>query len=485
MSRSPRPGRLLGGAAAVCCALLTTACTTMLQGNAVSVFDDPFRVAGMPATDGPTGLRPSAEGPTRDVADSDGGDIDQLAASAISDIETYWETAYPETFDDEFIPAKALISWDANGFDGEFCGEDTFGLVNAGFCYSDRTIGWDRGELLPGLRRAFGDMGVVMVLAHEYGHAVARLSGLSGDDTETLVAEQQADCLSGSYMRWVAEDNSPRFTLSTGEGLNGVLAGVISFRDPLLNEDDPDVGYDEHGSAFERVSAFQFGFTDGPSACAAIDLREIGQRRGNLPVLLPEDQTGELPVTEDSVRSIVDAMEILFTPTNPPALSLDADTAADCPDARPSPPASFCPATNTITVDLAGLEELGAQSAPEDGGQLAAGDNMAYSVLVSRYMLAIQREHGGVALDTAEAALRTACLTGVATVKMTKEVTTPDGNTIALTAGDVDEAVSGILTNGLAASDVNGETVPSGFSRIDAFRVGVLGDTERCFRRFP
>jgi hypothetical protein len=27
--------------------------------------------------------------------------------------------------------------------------------------------------------------------------------------------------------------------------------------------------------------------------------------------------------------------------------------------------------------------------------------------------------------------------------------------------------------------------VPSGFSRIDAFRVGVLGDSERCFKRFP
>ena len=67
---------------------------------------------------------------------------------------------------------------------------------------------------------------------------------------------------------------------------------------------------------------------------------------------------------------------------------------------------------------------------------------------------------------------------------MTQEVTTADGNTIALTAGDVDEAVSGILTNGLVASDVNGESVPSGFSRIDAFRVGVLGDVERCFKRF-
>jgi hypothetical protein len=106
-------------------------------------------------------------------------------------------------------------------------------------------------------------------------------------------------------------------------------------------------------------------------------------------------------------------------------------------------------------------------------------------VLVSRYMQAIQHERGGLVLDNAGAALRTACLTGVATTKMSKSVSTPDGNTVALTAGDVDEAVSGILKNGLAASDVNGETVPSGFSRIDAFRVGVLGDTERCFKRFP
>jgi hypothetical protein len=210
-------------------------------------------------------------------------------------------------------------------------------------------------------------------------------------------------------------------------------------------------------------------------------MKEIAQRRGDLPVLLPEDQTGEWPVSEESVRAIVDAMGILFTPKNPPKLSFDR---ADCPDARPSPPASYCPATNTISVDLPELAKLGTPSDPDDPGSLAAGDNTAYSVLVSRYMQAIQHDHGGVTLDNAEAALRTACLTGVATTKMTKDITTPDGNTIALTAGDIDEAVSGILTNGLAASDVNGESVPSGFSRIDAFRVGVLGDQQRCFKRF-
>jgi hypothetical protein len=73
----------------------------------------------------------------------------------------------------------------------------------------------------------------------------------------------------------------------------------------------------------------------------------------------------------------------------------------------------------------------------------------------------------------------------VATSKLSKNITTADGNTVALTAGDIDEAVSGLLTNGLVAGDVNGESVPAGFSRIDAFRVGVLGDTDRCIKRFP
>jgi predicted metalloprotease len=317
-------------------------------------------------------------------------------------------------------------------------------------------------------------MGVTTVLAHEYGHAIQREAGLTKKGTPTLVSEQQADCFAGTYMRWVAEDNSPRFTLSTGEGLNKVLAAVIAFRDPLLAEGDPEVGVDEHGSAFERLSAFQFGFTDGPSACASIDLREIGQRRGDLPTLLPENQTGELPVTEQSVRSILDAMGIVFAPANPPLLSFEASKASDCPDARPSSPASYCPATNTIVVDLPELKAMGVQTDSQNIASLANGDNTAYSVLVSRYMQAVQAEHRGMALDNADAALRTA----------SKQVNTPDGNTIALTAGDVDEAVSGILTNGLVASDVNGESVPSGFSRIDAFRVGVLGDEDRCFKRF-
>jgi predicted metalloprotease len=460
-------------------------CSVTLEGKPVSVFADPFKVAGMDAVDGPTGLRPDAKEESREVDGSDGGQVDEIAGQSVSDIEEFWQSAYSEAFPGDFRPVRKVLSWDSNDYEGVFCEEDTYGLVNAAFCPLDKSIGWDRGELFPSLRKANGDMAITMVLAHEYGHSVQKQAKLNKRGTPTLVAEQQADCFAGVYMRWVAEGHSSRFTLSTGEGLNNLLAGMISFRDPLLSEDDIySSGGDEHGSAFERISAFQFGFTDGATACAAIDAKEVAQRRGDLPTELQEDQTGEWPVSEESVRAMIDAMNILFTPARPPTLSLDAASAATCADARPSPPVSFCPATNMIIVDMPGLTKLGTAS-EEDRSTVLSGDNTAYSALMSRYMVAVQHAHGGLALDNAEAGLRTACLTGVATTKLTKEVTTPDGNTVALTAGDLDEAVAGLLTNGLVAGDVNGESVPAGFSRIDAFRIGVLGDEERCLKRFP
>ncbi len=469
--------------AAVGIAAVVTSCSSAVTGRPVSVFEDPFKVGGLEAVDGPTGLRPDAKPPSREVTGTDGGEVDELAAQSVSDLEEFWKFAYPDTFDGELTPVNDLISWDSEDYDGTFCDETTEGLVNAGFCERDNTIGWDRTVLMPSLRDAYGDMAITMVLAHEYGHAIQKAAALNPRGVPTLVAEQQADCFSGVYLRWVAEGKSPRFTLSTGEGLNNLLAAMISFRDPLLSADEGYSGGDEHGSAFERISAFQFGFTDGTAACAAINLKEIKERRGDLPVDLPSDQSGELPVTEKSVRSVVDAMNLLFTPKNPPKLSFDAGAASPCADARPSPPVSYCPSTNTIAVDLGGLKALGTPTKGYDGPALQ-GDNSAYSVLTSRYMLALQHERGGVALDTAEAGLRTACLTGVATTALSKTITTPAGDAVALTAGDLDEAVSGLLTNGLAASDVNGETVPAGFSRIDAFRVGVLGDADRCYKRF-
>ena len=478
MGRGHRTGVFIAFAA-----MLVTSCATTLQGKPVSIFADPFRVAGMPAVNGESGLRPDALGPSRVVLGTDGGEIDEFGRNAVSDVEEFWESASGDAFDGEFTPVAEIHSWDSEGENTEFCGDDMLGVSNAFYCVDDNTIGWDRGDYLPWHRDANGDMATTMVVAHEYGHAIQEQAALSDNDgTPILVQEQQADCLAGVYMRWVAEGNSARFTLSTGDGLNSVLAAMISVRDPLYAKGDPEAGQDEHGSAFERVSAFQFGFTDGASACAAIIPAEIKQRRGDLPVLLADDDTGERDITEQSVRDIVDAMGVVFEPERPPELVFDAAELETCPDSRSRDPAVYCPANNTIIVDLAALQELGAKADDSDDG-LATGDNTGYSVVVSRYMMALQHERG-VPLDNAVAALRSACLTGVATAQMTSAINMPNGRTIAITAGDLDEAVSGLLDNGFAATDVNGETVPAGFSRIDAYRIGVLGDEDRCFKRF-
>jgi hypothetical protein len=99
--------------------------------------------------------------------------------------------------------------------------------------------------------------------------------------------------------------------------------------------------------------------------------------------------------------------------------------------------------------------------------------------VTSRYALAIQRERG-VQLDTPVAALRTACLTGMAQGQMTGE----NGADFVLSPGDTDEAVAALLTQPLVASDVNGEPAPAGFTRILAYRLGLSSDSEECFQRF-
>ena len=67
-------------------------------------------------------------------------------------------------------------------------------------------------------------------------------------------------------------------------------------------------------------------------------------------------------------------------------------------------------------------EVMGAQADVEDGGGLASAATTprirCWCPVTCRPS---SKQRGGLVLDNAEAALRTACLTGVATTKMSKE----------------------------------------------------------------
>jgi predicted metalloprotease len=471
-------------AATACAAavVLLAGCSTFVEGRAISMLNDPFRVGDLPAATGPSGPRPNAPAPTGKVVNTNNGPIDKLALLSINDIEEYWKGVYSQSLKGSFKQVDKFVSYDSDDPNSPIvCHRKTYKFVNAFFNSRCDLIAWDRGVLFPLAQRYFGDMSVTGVLAHEFGHALQRMAKLVSTSEPTIVFEQQADCFAGVYLYWVASGKSPRFTLSTADGLDHVMAGLITMRDPVEDREDDN----EHGSALDRISAFQMGFVTGASACAAINTKEIEQRRGDLPKILRTDtdtgetETGEVTVDQDTLSTLMEVMGQIFSPKHPPTLSYQP---ADCPDAKASPPASYCPATNTIVVDLFALTAM-AKVGGRDQHELPQGDDTALSVVMSRYVLAVQHERG-LPMQNPWTALRTACLTGYTHRKMAEPIDLPSHKQLVLTAGDLDKAVSGLLTNHLVASDADGATVPAGFTRIAAFRGGVGGNGDACYSRY-
>lgn len=187
--------------------------------------------------------------------------------------------------------------------------------------------------LVPTGQQYFGDTSIAALIAH---------AGLANRFTETIVKEQQADCFAGAYSLWVAQGHSPRFTLSTGEALNRVLAGAISLADPVWSEQASEMVEEGHGTALDRTRAFQQGFVDGTASYAAIDLTSIEQQRGDQPILLEQDSsgdthTGELPLDESILSTLMELLDQIYKPRSPPGLSFDTQS---CPEGAASPPAS-------------------------------------------------------------------------------------------------------------------------------------------------
>ena len=103
--------------------------------------------------------------------------------SAIS--RTSGRSCTAETFDgDDFIPVKELISWDAGRYDSvEFCGQDTYGLENAGYCFASTTPSAGTAACCcPRYATTSAKSPSTNVLAHEYGHAIQHQARLNKKD---------------------------------------------------------------------------------------------------------------------------------------------------------------------------------------------------------------------------------------------------------------------------------------------------------------
>jgi predicted metalloprotease len=317
-------------------------------------------------------------------------------------------------------------------------------------------------------------LSIVTVLAHEIGHSVQFQLKDVTNDTPTIIAEQQADCYAGAFFRSVAEGQSARFQVSTGAGLNQVLQTLFFVRDkPGSAVENPNA----HGTAFDRVTAFQEGFGDGAPRCRKIDQAEIDQRI----VQQSETQAGaedvngsDLAFDNDALKDLESTLRAKFGKNVKAVFTVGA---AGCPSVKATNLASYCPDTEAVLFDTNVVNAIGK---PLDKGGF--GDFAAFSELASRFTLSVQKA-AGLKLTGEGAAQRTACLTGTwaASIKAGKQ------QALRLSPGDLDEAINEMLApDGIIGADLDSRTVPSGFARVTAFRTGFIGcTTETCEKAYP
>ncbi|WP_422647013.1 neutral zinc metallopeptidase [Actinoalloteichus caeruleus] len=473
-SRTPSPARIV--AALVVGLVVLVACGHREVVGTASALEriSPDEAAGLPITSGPSGPRASTPPIRATALNSDGGPLDQLALAAVTDLYDYWEVEFPATFPGlTFEPVATLLSYDANGQGVLVCGMDTTGVPNAFYCPSDDSIAWDRGVLLPELRNTFSEMAVVTVIAHEMGHAVQYKAGQMGPAMPTILAEQQADCYAGAYFRYVADGESPFFEISTGEGLNAILATLFFIRDQAGTDY---LAPRAHGSAFDRVSAFTFGFTDGPSRCAEMDIEELEGRITQLEFAEGDANSGELPIVEENVEHVAGSLREVFARFGDgPALDYQGVSCGN------TAPVAFCEAEDVISLDLAALQVIG--TAPRRQGDSGIGDFAAFAEIASRYALWVQAWQG-LPLRGDEAGLRTACLVGAWAGELLPDGAPRPGR-VRISPGDLDEAIAELLTEGsLIAADIDGESIPAGFARVESLRIGFEDGMDTCLDEF-
>lgn len=460
----------------------------LLVGSVTACAGDDARgtaattVDGLPITHFASGLKANAPKPDLDVTNLSDDDSDKVATATIADVEDYWSDRLPADFGLRFEPVSKLLSYESNGRNQQNACGDTRRNVNAFYCGRDDSVSWDRGVLLPNMLRQFGPLSVVTVLAHEFGHAVQfRLKDKAGiaANTPTIVKEQQADCFAGNYFRWVVEGKSRFFAVSTSDGLNAALSSLFLVRDSAGTSATDSQA---HGTAFDRIFAFQLGFEKAPKDCAALNLATIQPRLTERPFDPKDRNKGDAPIDDETISALQASLNDSFAGAKVPAPSIVA-AGGRCPEGPSTPPASYCPATNTVSIDLPTLAELGSpvdQEAEFNGRNTGGhGDFAALSEIASRYALGIQKGVGA-SLSNPNAGLRTACLVGAwaaATSRSTRD--------LRLSAGDLDEAISDLLRpESLIASDVNGRRVDAGFTRVEAMRIGYLQGSGPCSTQY-
>jgi predicted metalloprotease len=286
----------------------------------------------------------------------------------------------------------------------------------------------------------------------------------------SIATETQADCFAGAWSGWVAAGKAQHSRLDQSD-LDQLLAGYFLLRDPV----GTGAGRQQaHGSFFDRVSAFQEGFDDGATACrdhfgrdrvftaGTFTDEELGRRN---PSDAPYSEV--IGIVEESLPGVWEQAfrDVFKKPFSAPQLQPFDGEAPPCAD-DPGRDLVYCSDKKLVGYDETDLT----RPALDEIGDFAVATaiSLPYGESV--------RDQLGRSTDDQKAVRSTVCLSGWYTAKLFNK---QGGTNAQLSPGDVDEAVSFLLTYA-----GNAQVIPdvglTGFQLVDLFRNGFVRGLSAC-----
>jgi predicted metalloprotease len=434
--------------------------------EAIGSLVDPDGAAGAAST--PTSDHPRVGATDRRPLFADLG-VDEAVAAAIADLDDFWGDELLKRFDISYTPPRPARPVQPGQGAPLRCGTKTIDPAavtrNALYCPADDYVAWD-ATYLPDLARAAGPFSVALVVAHEWGHAVQQRTGWPGDPG---VVELQADCYAGAWAAHADGDRNRRFRLSAGD-LDSALAGYLRL------QDGADLGGaqhgDHHGTAFDRIGAFEDGYRTTAARCATY--RQHPPALIALPVTA-QDRAGAQIAVDQLLTLALNNLDVFWAATfaahgltwrplaDPLAVRPDATGPVHCAGTPVDPAdvergAWLCASEEHVGINLAGLTRVAT----------SLGDFAAVLVVAVPFADAAAAPLGGGDADCLAGAWAGAGPTGSddATVQP-----------LALSGSDLDEAVAGLLASSHHGGGVHRR---SAFDRVDAFRRGYVGGVASC-----
>ena len=418
-------------------------------------------------------------------------DYDDFLLAVMTDLDAWWTEQYPDLYGASFesLSGGVYAAYPARPDDLPGCGEPrtTYDEVQqfvAFYCGDGDFIIYDDGDdgMLAQLAAQYGPGTIGIVFAHEFGHAIQTRAGELNQNLPTIFTEQQADCFAGAWAARVSRGESKTLSFSDADVRSGLIA-MTKVSDPVGVDQFVEGG---HGSAFDRVGAFQVGFTDGLSRCAEL-LDSPLPLSPNEFTRLDVGNGGDAPLTDDAdgllnfipedlnlywnvdVASATDSMDDITLVGSTSSDEVECDDPAGAFELG----AVYCASSHTVYLNEPAAQEI----------YDALGDFSVGYLIGTQWSEAVQQALGSD-LEGEDRALMNDCLTGAwvkTTIRLEDEslpLPRDPAREVSVSAGDLDEAIQTII----GVSDESSDDDERGglFEKIGAFREGVVEGLDAC-----